>query len=210
MKRLWSAGKLKTITWSVGSSLPEGPFDVIVMSHALNELYTGDPNRLEKRQKFVDELKRRVAPEGYLVLVEPALKRTGRELLVIRDKLVGAGGMVARAPCLYQLLCPAIARPRDWCHADRPWQAPPMVERAAQEAGLFRESLKYSYVVLSPASPAIERSKDASLFRIVSEPLPEKGKLRFFGCGPSGRHALTRLDKDKTDVNDAFDSAAAR
>ena len=139
------------------------------------------------------------------MLVEPALRRTGRELLVIRDRLLSTG-MVARAPCLYQGACPSIARPRDWCHADRPWEAPPLVVQAAEAAGLSRDSLKFSYVILSPGASAPEKSRDHALFRIVSEPLPEKGKLRFFGCGPAGRHALVRLDKEKSPVNAAFDT----
>jgi ribosomal protein RSM22 (predicted rRNA methylase) len=203
-RRLWpnSFGQLDARTWSAGEALPNGPFDVIVMSHVLNELFPGDPARLEKRQQWLNELTTRLNPDGLLVLIEPALRRTGRELLVIRDKLV-AGGLVARAPCLFQGNCPAIARPRDWCHADRPWQAPALAQTAAEAAGLSRESLKYSYVILSPTG---ERPRDNALFRIVSEPLPEAGKLRYFGCGPAGRHALVRLQKERTPENEAFDS----
>jgi SAM-dependent methyltransferase len=153
MKRLWepAAGGLTTRVWTAGAALPEGPFDVVVLSHALNELFVGDPHRLDKRHKLMTELAARIGPGGYLVLVEPALKRTGREMLVVRDRLLNAG-MIARAPCLFQGACPAIARPRDWCHADRPWVPPPLVEHSAAAAGLSRESLKYAYVILSPAS----------------------------------------------------------
>lgn len=38
----------------------------------------------------------------------------------------------------------------------------------------------------------------------MSEPLREKGKLRFFACGDEGRHALVRLDREETEVNSAF------
>lgn len=203
-RRLWSPqlGELKTTTWTTGNALPAGPFDVIVMSHVLNELFPGDPARLEKRQNLVNDIASRLAPEGLLVLVEPALRRTGRELLVVRDRLI-SGGLVARAPCLFQGNCPAIARPRDWCHADRPWEPPALARAAAEAAELSRESLKYSYVILSRAG---ERSRDNALFRIVSEPLPEAGKLRYFGCGPAGRHPLIRLQKERTDENAAFDT----
>ncbi len=207
MESLWPAerGSLKAQSWEAGAPLPAGPFEVIVISHALNELFAGDPRRLDRRQALMDDLKSRLAPSGYLVMVEPALRRTGRELLVVRDRLL-AHGMVARAPCIYQGPCPAIARPRDWCHADRPWDATPLVVRASEAAGLSRGSLKFAYVVLSPAGSWPERPHDTSLFRIVSEPLPEKGKLRFFGCGPAGRHPLTRLDRDKSAENSPFDT----
>jgi SAM-dependent methyltransferase len=192
--------------WLAGEPLPVGPFDVVVASHMLNELFLDVPDRLERRTKFVVELSRLLSPGGLLVLVEPALRRTGRELLVLRDRLLQQGNLFALAPCLSQGDCPATARPRDWCHADRPWSPPPLVVRSGDAAGLSRGTLKYSYVILSNAHPAPERTKDRALFRIVSEPLEEKGKLRFFGCGPSGRHALVRLDRERSTPNAAFDS----
>jgi ribosomal protein RSM22 (predicted rRNA methylase) len=206
LSKLWrpSYGSLETKEWRAGQSLPSGPFDVIVASHVLNELYLDVPDRLDRRTALALELARKLKPGGLLLLMEPALKRTARELLVIRDRLLPQG-LFALAPCLYQSACPAIQRPRDWCHADRPWPEPALVAKAGQVAGLKRDSLKYAYVILSNAHPDRESTKDSSLFRIVSEPLPEKGKKKFFGCGPSGRHALVRLDKDANDANAPFD-----
>jgi len=45
---------------------------------------------------------------------------------------------------------------------------------------------------------------DPSIYRIVSDPLPEKGRLRLYGCGPAGRHALVRLDRQTSPSNAAF------
>jgi hypothetical protein len=42
----------------------------------------------------------------------------------------------------------------------------------------------------------------------VSDPLPEKGRLRLFGCGPAGRHALVRLDRDASAANEALRAAS--
>ncbi len=204
MAKLWpkELGAVSPKAWRAGQALPAGPFDVVVAAHVLNELFQEESARLDRRATFAVELSKRLAPGGLLVLVEPALKRTGRELLVMRDRLIQQASMYALAPCLTQLPCPAIAKPRDWCHADRPWEAPPLAVRAAEEAGLARESLKFAYVVLTNAP--MERVKDAALFRIVSEPLPEKGKLRYFGCGPLGRHPLVRLDRETSEPNAAF------
>lgn len=206
LRRLWSPswGELETRAWSAGQPLPEGTFDVIVLAHVLNELFPGDPHRLEKRSALMKELAARLSPDGLLVLVEPALRRTGRELLVLRDRLV-SHGLSVQAPCFFQGSCPAIIRPRDWCHSDRPWKPPALLEKIGDEAGLARESLKFAYVILSRGPADQVRSKDTSLFRIVSERLPEKGKLRYFGCGAAGRHPLVRLDREASETNAAFD-----
>ena len=204
-EKIWSSGRLETRRWKAGEALPEGPFDVIVASHVLNELFLESASRLEARTAFCLALAKRLSPGGLLVLVEPALKRTGRELLVVRDRLLGKN-LSALAPCFFQGACPAISRPRDWCHADRPWTPPEWSLNVGRAAGLARGSLKYAYVILSNAAPPAERTKDSSLYRIVSEPQPEKGKKRFFGCGPSGRHALVRLDRDRTETNASFDT----
>lgn len=206
MKRLWSGGfgPLETRTWKAGEGLPSGPYDVIVAAHVLNELFLSESTRLDHRAQLAAELGKRLTPGGLLVLVEPALRRTGRELLVIRDRLLAKGGLSVLAPCFFQGACPALTRPRDWCHADRPWDAPPLPSLVGEAAGLSRESLKFSYVVLSNALPSPERARDPELFRIVSEPLPEKGKLKYFGCGGAGRHPLVRLDREASEANAAF------
>lgn len=202
LEKLWTGGRLETRAWTAGSPLPDGPFEVIVVSHVLNELFIGSPSPLDARTAFCLELTRKLAPGGMLVLLEPALKRTGRELLVVRDRLLEKG-LKVQAPCLMQAACPAIIRSRDWCHADRPWTPPEWSLEVGRRAGLARESLKYSFVILSHEEPV---RHERSVFRIVSEPMPEKGKKRFFGCGPAGRQALVRLDRERTETNAAFDT----
>ena len=139
-----------------------------------------------------------LAEGGRIVLIEPALRETSRDLLAIRDRLLPAGFFVV-APCLWQGPCPALARERDWCHDSAPW--PP--EEAAARAGQSR--VDYSYLVLARAG---EPSTERRLFRVVSDPIVEKGRLRLWGCGPAGRHPLVRLDRDRTPANAGFDEAA--
>ena len=166
----------------------EGRFQLIVAAHLLNELAP----RLSVAERsllvtgWVDEL---MTEDGTCVLVEPALRETSRALLEIRDRLV-ARGLVVAAPCFWQGPCPALARERDWCHD------------AAPPAAAGRSRVDFSYLVVRrTGAPAT----DPALFRVVSDPLPEKGRLRLFGCGPAGRHPLVRLTRARSDANAAFD-----
>jgi ribosomal protein RSM22 (predicted rRNA methylase) len=174
----------------------EGTFDLVVAAHLLNEL--GRSLSVGERAKLVFAWARELLAEGgLLVLLEPALRETSRELLAVRDQLVSVGYFVL-APCLWQGPCPALVRERDFCHATAPWEP----DEAARRAG--RSAVDYSYLVLARGG---ERSTDRRLFRVVSDPLEEKGRLRLFGCGPAGRHALVRLHRDRDLASRGFDEA---
>jgi SAM-dependent methyltransferase len=192
--------RLATEIWEPSRALPPGPFDTVLAGHVLNELFGAD---LERRVKLVADLMARVRPGGCVVIIEPALRETSRALLELRDRLV-AHGVTVRAPCLYRGDCPALARPGDWCHAERPWSAPPLVEELADEARLHRDALKMTYLILQPAGTAWPEPPPGRVFRIVSEPMPEKGKHRVVGCGPEGRSPLVLADKHLREANRAF------
>jgi SAM-dependent methyltransferase len=192
---------LSTETWEPTRALPAGPFDTIMAGHVLNELFGSD---IERRVKLVSELLARVRPSGCVVLIEPALRETSRALLELRDQLLDRG-VTVRAPCLYRGRCPALVRPSDWCHAERPWVPPPLIDQLAEEARLHRDALKMTYLVLQPSGVAWPEPPAAGrLFRIVSEPMPEKGKHRVVGCGPEGRVPLVLADKHLREGNRPF------
>jgi len=193
-RRLGGAAAITTSPWDPerGDALPQGPFDTIVAGHVLTELYLG-PRALDRRAQLVKTLLGRLAPGGRLVLVEPALRETSRALLSLRDRVVAEGATVL-APCLLQAGCPALVRESDWCHAERAWSPPEELVALAEAARLHKERLKMSYLILSPSGPA--STDDPRRFRIVSEPLPQKGKRISFGCGLSGRHPLVRRERD--------------
>ncbi len=159
-------------------------FDLVVAAHVLNELeperWSADrPHRLARVvQEWGDAL---LAEGGTMIIVEPALRETSRVLLGVRDLLVASGGLRVVAPCFFTGPCPALARERDWCH---------------DAVG----AVDFSYLVLRAAGAA-EDAGDPALFRIVSDPMVEKGRLRLFGCGAGGRHALVRLNRHESDQN---------
>jgi predicted nicotinamide N-methyase len=183
--------------------LPEGQFDLIALGHVLNELFGGDDQAPSRRAALVEEALGRVKRGGTVVILEPALRETSRALLRVRDLLV-ARGYAVRAPCLFRGPCPALVKETDWCHAERPWQMPRIVEEIARAAQLHKEALKMSYVALAPKGEAWREPPPGRLFRIVSEPLEGKGRQRYMGCGPEGRVGLALQEKHRTPENEAF------
>ena len=178
-------------------------FDTVALGHLLNEVFVG-PDAARRRAALLEEAAGLLRPGGSLVVVEPALRETSRQLLEVRDLLV-ARGFVVRAPCLFRGACPARLRETDWCHAERPVEPPPLVAEIARRAGLRKEAVKMSYLVLAPRGEDWPPPPAGRVFRIVSEPLPSKGRLRYMGCGPEGRMGLSLQEKHVNDGNRRFE-----
>jgi SAM-dependent methyltransferase len=185
------------------SGLPEGEYDFILMGHVVNELFGKGESALTKRAALLESALGKLKPRGTLVVLEPALRDTSRELLQVRDLLV-ARGYAVRAPCLYRGNCPALVKPTDWCHAERPWRMPRQVEELAREAGINKEALKMSYLALAPKGEDWPALPEGRLFRIVSESLEGKGRQRYIGCGPEGRVGLALQEKHRGPDNEPF------
>ena len=182
---------------------PEGRYDLITLGHVLNELYGAGDESVKPRAALLEQALAQVKPGGSLVVLEPALRETSRLLLKVRDAMVDKG-YALRAPCLYRGSCPALLKESDWCHAERTWPMPRVVEDIAQAAGLHKESLKMSYLVLAPQGEGWSAPRPERLFRIVSESLEGKGRQRYIGCGPEGRLGLALQDKHRTPQNERF------
>lgn len=185
------------------AALPEGKYDVITMGHVLNELYGTGEKAIAQRAALLEQVLAQVKPGGSLLVLEPALRETSRALLQVRDILV-AKGYAVRAPCMYRGSCPALVKESDWCHAERQWNMPRVVEELARAAGLHKEALKMSYLMLAPQGEDWPELPQGRLFRIVSEPLEGKGRQRYIGCGPEGRVGLALQEKHRTEKNERF------
>lgn len=167
------------------------PFDLVVAAHLLNELFVSEPaeRRIERLSRLVRRWSERLlAADGTLILLEPALRETSRVLLAVRDQVIAAGLHVV-APCFFTGPCPALLQERDWCHD-------------STSAGPRARHIDFSYLVIRRAG---EASTDPTLFRVVSDPLPEKGRLRLFVCGVAGRHPVVRLDRNHNATNADLD-----
>ncbi|HXY53497.1 MAG TPA: small ribosomal subunit Rsm22 family protein [Nitrospirota bacterium] len=181
-----------------------GHYDLIILSNVLNELFHRDEERTAKRAGILHHIMRRfLADDGSLIVIEPALHDTSREMLLVRDSLVTQGFRVY-SPCLMNEGCPALVNPKDWCHEDMPWEPPAVIREIDDRAGLRKDSLKFSYLVVRKDGLSLADVYGAHAFRIVSEPLVSKGKIEFYICGKGGRRLVTRLDKDTSPANDAY------
>jgi len=135
-----------------GGPLPEGPYDLILLAHALNELWKDEPDRQARRLAVLERIAGLLSPDGLLVVVEPALLATSRETLALRDELAAAGYAIA-APCPGSYPCPALAAgPSRTCHLDTAWEPPEPVASLAAAAGLDRQSVKCSWFALRPVA----------------------------------------------------------
>jgi SAM-dependent methyltransferase len=182
---------------------PDGQFDLIAMGHVVNELFGQGSAAIEKRAALVELCLAQVKKGGTALVIEPALRETSRALLQVRDKLVGKGFAV-RAPCMWRGNCPALIKETDWCHGERNWRMPALVEQIARGATLHKEALKMSYLALAPKGEDWPALPPGRLFRIVSEPLEGKGRHRYIGCGPEGRVGLALQEKHRTPENEKF------
>ncbi len=192
---------------------PGRRFDLVTVGHALNELFRGQPAggsdelAAGRRAALLEEALGLIAPGGSLVVIEPALRETSRALLRVRDLLV-ARGVAVRAPCLWRGPCPALTKETDWCHAERPIDPPPLVAEIGKRAGLRKEAVKMTTLVLAPRGEGWAEPPPGRVFRIVSEPLPSKGRLRYMGCGPEGRLGLALQEKHLSERNRGFERLA--
>jgi len=197
-------------------------FDVVLVGQVLSELDVGAPEdvRVERHAKLLATwLDRRVEPHGSLVVVEPALRDRSRHLHRVRDVLAASGATIF-APCLHAAPCPALARETDWCHEDLDVDLPAWLVPVARAAGLRREGLTFSYLVLrkdgATLASAFPVPASATRLRVVSGAIATKGKLEAFLCGELDREGerivararTMRLDRDGSATNAAWDNLA--
>jgi SAM-dependent methyltransferase len=168
--------------------LPAEPFDLTLAANVLSEI--GDPLALVRKLP------------GIVVVVEPALRETGRALLRVRDALLQEGWSVL-APCLTQKPCPALASPKDWCTAEVRWTPPPYFLALCRATGLRAEEMISFAPLIVSRSARLQPPVDT--WRVVGVAPPEKGKRRLWVCSDEGRLPLVRLDRHASEENAAFD-----
>jgi SAM-dependent methyltransferase len=145
-------------------------FDLILAANVFSEL----------SEVYLEEF---LADFGHLVVLEPALKLTTRRLMEWRDRVVAKGYKIA-APCVGQARCPMLERNDLWCHMDIAWPRPAGVAEIDRRIGLTKESLKYSYIVVTKYGRTL--ADLGGTHRVVTNLHKEKGKTWTMLCGKQG------------------------
>ena len=179
-------------------------FDLILMVNSLNELFRSARDPIARRAKLLEQLLESLALDGTLVVIEPALRQTTRELHGVRDRLVTQGKATVYSPCLRDRSCPALLHPDDWCHEERPWSPTAMIEAIDRAVGFIKDSLKFSYLVLRKDGRTIA-DRGQNIYRVVSERMATKGEQRVWLCNETGRQLVGRLEKERSEDNAVFD-----
>lgn len=166
--------------------------DLIICSNVVNELQ-GWP--VERRRGMIsDLLSKWLNPGGVVVLVEPALKRSSKNLTKLRDEVLGTTNVHAPIPCGHEQECPLNEEPRDWCHFVVGWTAPPLRSRLEKFMEHATGQLKYSYLVFeNDPHPDLQ-----STYRVISDPLSVREGDFVLACTPKRKTALGYERRTKT------------
>jgi ribosomal protein RSM22 (predicted rRNA methylase) len=179
-------------------------YDMIIMQNVLSELFVGASDRIERRARLIEAALGLLSDKGTVMLIEPALRDSSRELHQVRDRLLEMKLCTIYAPCLHEWSCPALVRPDDWCHEERAWSPPFWIQAIDKEVGFIKDALKFSYLLLrKDGQTVVERGPD--LYRIVSELRVMKGEKRAWLCHEGGRPEVGRLDRLASPQNAAVD-----
>jgi ribosomal protein RSM22 (predicted rRNA methylase) len=188
-----------------GDQLTRGaPYDLIIMANCLNELFCQGAEPAVARAGLIAELVSLLTPHGTVMVVEPALRQTARDLHLVRDRLILEGRCTVYSPCLHERNCPALVHPDDWCHEERAWKTPSLIKEIDQEVGFIKDALKFSYLLLRTDGRTIV-PRHPGTFRLVSELRVLKGDTRAWLCNELGRSEVGRLDRARSASNAAWD-----
>jgi hypothetical protein len=157
-----------------------GPFDLIVVSFALNEAFP--PGDDDAPRAWLAALATRLTPAGVLLVVEPALHATATRLRTLVAPLAEAGTLAVLAPDLHGRIAAPHPDPRFVDHEVRRWALPESVKRVNRILRRSLDELTFAFVALSPT--AAPPYPDAPRRVRVTSPF---GRLK-------GRRAFTSLD----------------
>ena len=177
-------------------------FDIVLMSHVLNELWKNDPNKIDLRMDFIKKQAEKLGENGILILNEPAMLESSRNLIKIRDEILGSEafrGMNLVAPCPFSgsKKCPAMLSEKQTCHAEKMWKPVEPVMSLAKGAGLDRESVKMSFFVFQKTEEQAEPENGKTLTVVSDGMLNKSGRIRFMLCDGEKRFSLSAKKDDK-------------
>lgn len=186
-------------------------FSIILMSHVLNELWKTDNKKIEKRINFLKNVKNFLSENGVLILNEPAVLESSRNLIKVRDEILNNeefSELSLIAPCqnlfstnstTEKIICPCLLSENQTCHAEKMWKPNEPILSLAKGAKLDRQSVKMTYFVFQKISPITSNiSPTTSHLTIVSDSMLNKsGRVRFMLCDGKRRFSISAKKDDE-------------
>ena len=174
-------------------------YDLILFVNSLAEMAKDNNDTLRLTHSVLSCL----TESGLLVLIEPALKKISRRLMVLHDRLASDTRAQILLPCLCDDPCALLQvdHRTEWCHQNVAWTPPDFLRVINQGIDREIDVLKFSYLVVARTSKRLKRPRG---YMVISNLLREKGKRRCFICTAGGRVELVRLDKAASEKNARF------
>lgn len=172
----------------------EGRFDLIILSHCLQELFPDTQKHWQDAQKqFIERIMRLLTPDGFILFVDSSLPHMNHRLLALRDQLVQEG-IPVQAPCVWKGRCPALEA-NSFCYAQRELEKPYLIKEIQRAAQINLGSLKMTYLLMRNREAGWPEWLHEPLYRVISPPVDSHMGKRFYLCGTDGKKTLgSRLD----------------
>lgn len=162
--------------------------DLVVAMNVLTEALDHETYEADAPALLGRLLRHHVKPEGFVTVVEPALKRCARRLARAEAAWVLEHG-APTAPCLASGPCPQLATTGKFCfHASRV-PLTPLLQSACARSNLERHEVNYSYLTVSRSKQLLELPEvleGQCVGRVVSFPRRIKKGFNYFVCTPQG------------------------
>lgn len=204
---------------SVIENLNHQNFSIILISHVLNELWKTDNKKIEKRINFLKNVKNFLSENGVLILNEPAVLESSRNLIKVRDEILNDKEfeeLTLIGPCQnvvsdfenkktgkelnQQIQCPCLLSENQTCHAEKMWKPNEPILSLAKGAKLDRQSVKMTYFVFFKMKKENGKQKNDfsnSQFSICSDSMLNKsGRVRFMLCDGKRRFSISAKKDD--------------
>lgn len=175
-----------------------GSFDLIIAGHVLNEMPASN------QEIMIKMLASHLNKHGTLLVLESALPAQTRELMRIRDLLLGIDPLLNIVfPCSHKRMCPMLQESAvDWCHGSMHWNPPHLIRQLDQLTGFNKHQLKYSALVFSRNTPQPEPSRRR--YRVVAPPEQNKAGHSAILCGDDFFGITTLRKRNRSESNIEF------
>lgn len=170
-----------------------GVFDVIFACNVFNELPAKDHSLL------YDELQKKSAPGGTLIIMEPGSREATRDLMRLRDH-AATGTRSILYPCTHSVQCPLLQDESQWCHASILFERSTLMRQLDELTGFNKHRIKFSALVVGD-----HPVRDG--FRLITPAKKNKVGSSALICGEDFFGTALLQKRDRTDGNRLFEKA---